>query len=280
MEVEQALRTLRLSLTSEARTIVLRLLHFTTLSHEVDGMFALQFLYGRDSHLIDCRTALGIGRHFYHTDFLTVPNAVGVRSVEHHTNLEGTVSAWSEVEVERSAVTFLRTLEGIHTLRRLVQSAETEIFEADDTTVGDARKVHTVVPHIEVVLHPLVAGHIGGDASRIILIWRQTENLETLRGDLSTRVFHAVAGFCGPFVVLGVWVVAHDAHLAAVSHGFLVPFNLHRSHHRLTGIAEATRRTMIEHIPLTVDFLKRAMGVVGCIGRHKLGAVLVRNHAT
>ena len=110
-----------------------------------------------------------------------------------------------------------------------------------------------------VVLHPLVAigtaSHEAGQTSRVVLIGRQTEDLKTLGGDFCTCIFVAISGFGRPLIILGIGVVTRNLHHAALGYRLLVPGNLYRSHHGLTGKAEATRWTVIEHIPLTIDLL-------------------------
>ena len=197
-------------------------------------------------------------------------DGVRIGAVEHHVDAESAFTAGRKPEVELGAVTFLSTGESLHALHVFGNSAETEVLEADDTAVGDAYQIHVVVPVIPGVLHPVVARHVAGVSGRIISVWIESENLEALAGYLSTRIFVAVAGFGRPFIVLGKRVIAYDAHLSTLSHGLLVPFYLDWGHHRLTGIAEATGRTVIEHIPLAVDFLQRTVGVVGGIGSDKL----------
>ena len=48
----------------------------------------------------------------------------------------------------------------------------------------------------------------------------------------------------------------------------------------LTRKTETTGRTMIEDIPLTIDFLDRTVGVVGGIHTNKMRSVLIRNDTT
>ena len=138
-----------------------------------------------------------------------------------------------------------------------------------------------VRPYIVVVLHPLVragARHVAGDACAVVLIGRQAEDLEALAGDLGATVLVAVGSTGCPLACGSKGVVGGDAHLSALGHGLLVPLDLHGCHHGLAGIAEAARRTMVENIPLTVDLLQRAVGVVGCVGGGNLRAVLVEHH--
>ena len=203
--------------------------------------------------------------------------------VEHHVNFEGTLAAVGQVQVEMGIVALLHTLEGLAALRVLSQTAEAEVLEADDAAVLNAGEVHRVVPHVVVVLHILVGigtRPIAGETGAIVVVGRQTIDLEALAGHLGTSVLVAVIGLRRPHVVLRKRVVAGDGHLATLGHGLLVPRNLHRCHHRLTGIAEAARRTVVEHIPLAVDLLQRAVGVMAGIGGDELRAVHVRHHAT
>ena len=88
-----------------------------------------------------------------------------------------------------------------------------------------------------------------------------------------------IGGLGTPFVVGGVWVIAHDAYLTALGYGFLVPLYLHGGYHGLTGIAETTGGTMVEDVPLTVDFLQRTVGIVPPVGGSESTAVLVEDYA-
>ena len=106
------------------------------------------------------------------------------RVIEPHVNLKGSMSGRSETEVQLGGVALLRTFKGFQTLRILSQTAKAEIFESDNAPIGDACKRHGVVPHVEVVLQPLLVGHKTGNTRRIILISWQTENLETFAGHL------------------------------------------------------------------------------------------------
>jgi len=95
---------------------------------------------------------------------------------------------------------------------------------------------------------------------------------------LGTGVFVAVGSLRRPHIILREGVVTGNLHHTALGHRLLVPSDLHRSYHRLTGVAETTWRTVIEHVPLTVDFLQRTVGVVTEIGGDKLRAVFVEHH--
>ena len=174
-------------------------------------------------------------------------------------NLEGAFAATGQVQVQVGIVTLLDAVEGFQALGVLCQTAKAKVFETDDTAVLNTSQVHGVVPHIEVVLHILVAVgavHKAGDTGRIIGIGRQTENLETFASHLGTGIVVAIGSLGGPLVILAIRVVTGNLHDTTLGNGFLVPCYLHRSHHRLTGIAETAWWTVIEHIPLAVDFLQ------------------------
>ena len=221
-----------------------------------------------------------IGRNLQGGYFLAVPNGIGIGTVQHHTNGEGTVPAWSEAQIELCAIAFACGGKSLHTLAVLLQSAKAEILESHHTTVGDASQIHAVVPHIVVVLHPVVASHVTGNSSRVIGIGGKTEYLESLAGNLGTGIACAVCGRSRPFVALGIGVVSYNGYFSAVGHRFLVPSNLDGSHHSLACIAKTAGRTVVENIPLAVDFLQRTVGVMGCIGSGEPCAVCVGHHAT
>ena len=204
------------------------------------------------------------------------------RIIEKNVNPESTLSARSQVQFQHGIVALLDATESLDTLRVLSQSAKAEIFETNHAAILDASKIHRVVPHVMVVLHVLIsvgAVHEAGNAGRIIGVRGQAEDLEALAGNLGTRVLIAVGNLGRPLAVLGKGVVARNLHHATLGHRLLVPRNLDGSDHSLTSIAEATRRTMIEHIPLAVDFLQRAVGVMPSIGSDELRAVLIEYHA-
>ena len=198
--------------------------------------------------------------------------------------LESTVSAVCQVHIDIGVVTLLGTLESFHAFCVFAQTTETKVLETDNATVGDASQVHRVVPNIMVILHPLVAIratiHETSDTSRIVIIRWQTKDVEALTRHFSTRVFIAICSLGSPFVVLHEWVVAGDAHLTTLGNRFLVPGNLHRSNHWLTGIAEATWWTMVEHVPLTIDFLQGAVSVMSCVGGDEFRTVCIWNYTT
>ena len=130
-----------------------------------------------------------------------------------------------------------------------------------------------------VVLDPVLVGHIAGVAGRVVVVGRETEDLEALAGHLGTGISLAVRGCGHPLVAGEVRIVASDADLAAVGHLLLVPLYLNGGNHRLAGVAEAAGRTVIEDIPLAVDLLQGAVGVVGGVGGDQVLAVFVRDDA-
>ena len=130
-----------------------------------------------------------------------------------------------------------------------------------------------------VVLHPVLVAHIAGIARGIIAVGRQAVDLEAFARDLRAGVGLSVGGRGHPLLILCIGVVGRDADLSAVGDLLLVPLDPDRRHHRLAGVAEAARRTVVEHVPLAVDLLQRAVRVVGGIGGHQVLAVLVGHHA-
>ncbi len=132
----------------------MRFFNLRPFGHEIDGVFALQsFNVGR-CH-IDCDAlAACVGRNLYNSNFTSVPCAVGIWAVKHHMNLERAVAAGSKVEAKRCAVVLLCAGEGFYTLGVFVKSAETEVFESDNTAVLDAGKIHAVVPYVVVYSVP------------------------------------------------------------------------------------------------------------------------------
>ena len=119
-------------------------------------------------------------------------------------------------------------------------------------------------------MQPLLVGHEAGNTRRIILIRWQTENLETLAGHLGSRILHTI-GSTGRHLT-------GNHHSSTLADGFLVPRYLHRSNHRLTRIAKATWRTVIEDIPLAIDLLQGSMRVMTGIRRHQVAAVFIHDH--
>ena len=86
--------------------------------------------------------------------------------------------------------------------------------------------------------------------------------MEAFRGDLRSRVFVAIGGLCGPSVARSGRVVSVDSDLTAFSNRLFVPFYGDRGYHRLAGETEASRGTVIEHVPLAVYLQQAAVGVV------------------
>ena len=220
----------------------------------------------------------GVGRNIDDTDLTSLPRVVGIGTVEHHMDAEGAMTSGSETEVECRAIAFGGASECLHAFGVLGQTSEAEILESHHPFVGDAGKVHAVVPVVVIILHPVVTRHVASQTGRIVLIRRKTEDLEALRGDLGARIASAVGSRCRPLIVLDKGVVSHDAHHSTVGHRFLVADDFHGCHHGLAGIAKPAWRTMVEHIPLTIDFLQRTMGVVCRIGSGEVRAILIGYH--
>ena len=190
--------------------------------------------------------------------------------IEHDMNLELlSATLGGNMNTEGIGVIFIETLESLYTLRVLCQTFEAEVLEADDRTALQSCEVHGVVPYVVVVLHVVVGirtVHIACYAGRVVAVARQTENLEALAGNLGTSIFVAVRSFCRPLIILCKRIISYNAYLTAIGNRLLVPLNLYRSHHSLTGIAETTWWTMIEYIPLTINLLNGTVSVVSSIG--------------
>ena len=202
----------------------------------------------------DCLICGKISRDINHSYFFTLP-----RIIQEHMNLKGTLTTSCQVDIQLDTVTLLNTFEGLHALGILSQTAKAKVLEADDAAILNAGKIHGVVPYVVVVLHPVIAVrtiHKAGITSTIEIIWWQTENLETFTGHLSTSILVTIGSFGCPHIILGIRVVSRNLHHPTLGNRFLVPRNLHGSNHCLTGIAEATGRTVVEDIPLTIDFLQ------------------------
>ena len=182
------------------------------------------------------------------------------------------MSGRSETEVQLGTIALLNTLESGQTLGGLRKTAKAKVFKTNDALVGDTCQIHRVVPHIKIVLQPLLVGHEAGNTRRIILIRWQTENLESFAGHLGTRILHTIGSTSRH--------LAGNHHPSALADGFLIPRNLYGSNHRLTGIAKATRRTVIEHIPLAIDQLQGTMCVMTGIRSHQVRTVFIHHHTT
>ena len=280
VQVEEAFGALGLLRhASSPAGLLLALGYLGSFGYEVDGVLAREAFDVGHGDLVGGLLLGRVGRHTDGGYLLTVPCVVGVGAVEHDVDGEGAVSARREQQVELGAVAGRRSLEGFHALGVLVESAEAEVLEADDALVGDAGEIHVVVPHVVVVLQPVVARHVAGNAGGVVAVGGQAEDLEALAGDLGSRVAGAVGGGSRPLVIGSKGVVGDDAELAALGDALLVPRDLHRGHHRLTCIAEAARGTVVEDVPLAVDLLQRTVRVVCRVGGDELRAVLVGHHA-
>ena len=280
MKIKEADGTLRFSTGTSGTAVVIGTFHLGTFSQQIDGMLAAQTFHIRHIDRVSGGGSVRIGRNLQGGNLLAIPNGICIGPVQHHTNGEGTVSAWSEAQIELCAIAFACGGKSLHALAILLQSAKAEILKSHHTSVSDASQIHAVVPHIVIVLHPVVSGHIAGQTGRIVGIRGKTVNLESFAGDLGSCVAGAVGCLGRPLVVFGIGVITNDAYLSTLSDGFLVPSYLYGRHHSLASITESSGRTVIKHIPLAVDFLQRTVGVMGCIGSGEPCAVCVGHHAT
>ena len=152
------------------------------------------------------------------------------------------------------AVSFFCSLKRLQSFLCFAETAESEILESNDVASVHVYR-HVVVPYVPGILHGLVVAQIAGDTSRIVVVWIQAVYLESFRSDFCSRVFCVVGCFGGPDAFLVVWIVCPDNHFSAFFHRFLIPLDGNGSNDRLTGKPKSTWWAMIEHIPLTVDFL-------------------------
>ena len=130
-----------------------------------------------------------------------------------------------------------------------------------------------------IILHPIVVAHIAGKSGRVIFIRWKSENLKTFACNLCAGVLFAVCSLCSPLIIRRVWVVSGDFYSATVGNRFFIPSDFYRSHHRLTGISKTARRTMVKYIPLTVDFLNRAVSIVCSVGFGESRTVFVEHNS-
>ena len=135
MKVEKSLRTLW---TTRSPLRTLGFLDVCTLSHKVDGMLTLQSLNGWNSRLIHLSCLGRIGWDIKNSDFIAFPGVIQL-----HMNLESTMSAWGQVQVQGGAIAFLDTTKGLETLCVLRQTAESEVLESDDTGIGDTSQSYS-----------------------------------------------------------------------------------------------------------------------------------------
>ena len=202
----------------------------------------------------ECLISSEIGRDNNHSHLFTLP-----RIIQEHMNLKGALATGCQVDIQLDIITLLYTFKGLYALGVLSQATKAKVLETDDAAILNAGQVHGVVPDVVVVLHPVVAVrtiHKAGITSTVVIIWLQTENLEALAGHLCTSILVAIGSFRSPYIILGIRVVSCNLHHTALGNRFFVPCNLDGSDHCLTGIAKATGRTVVEDIPLTIDFLQ------------------------
>ena len=248
-----------------------------TFCHEIDRMLALETFYslgyiGRDACLGS------VGCHLDRGNLLAL-GSLG-RTIDPYIDGEWLCCLGCDIEVDGCVVALLCSFECCKTLGSLSQTLEAEILETYYTLVADVGEIHVIVPPVPAILHPLIVGHVASIACRIVFIWVETIDAESLGSYFCACVFISVSSLSCPYFIFGKWVITSDHNLATVGYRCFVPFNLDRSHHSLTSIAEAARRTMIEHIPLTIDLLNRAVCVVGCIGSDESLAIRRSHHAT
>ena len=165
VQIEEAGGTLRFSTETARTVVVIGTLHLGTFGQQIDGMLATKALHIRHIDRVSGGGSVRIGRNLQGGNLLAVPNGIGIGPVQHHTNGEGTVSARSEAQIELCAIAFACGGESLHALAVLLQSSKAEILESHHTTVGDASQIHAVVPHIVVILHPVVTCHVTGYSS-------------------------------------------------------------------------------------------------------------------
>ena len=165
MQIEETGGALRFATRTAGTVVVIGTFHLGAFGQQIDGMLATKALHIRHIDRVSGGGSVCIGRNLQGGYFLAVPNGIGIGTVQHHTNGEGTVSAWSEAQIELCAIAFACGGKSLHALAVLLQSAKAEILESHHTTVGDASQIHAVVPHIVVVLHPVVTSHVTGYSS-------------------------------------------------------------------------------------------------------------------
>ena len=161
----------------------------------------------------------------------------------------------------------------------MVQSAEAEIFVTDDVATVYVDR-HIVAPDVPCILLAAYIRQVACVAGRIIFVGVHSEYLEAFRGNFGTGIGISVICLRLPDAVGGIRVVAMNGYFASFCHGFFIPLDGDRCHHRLACKPESARRTVIEYIPLAVDFLQTAVRVVCGIGGLQLAAIFVKYHTT
>ena len=240
-------------------------------------MLAFQAFHRR-SHVDGeaCHFLLGAGRHVDFTNLLALPHFVVPRAVHPDVHLERFRGARNNEQVESRLVALLRAFERLQSQLVLLQTFKAKILITNNVTVLHPCNRRVVVPHVPSILLHLCVGQIASDTGRIILVWVKTEHMETFRSHFGTLVFMSLAVFHRAHFAFRIRVETLHHHGAAFFHRLLVPRHVDRCHHGLAGKAEITWRTMVEHIPLAVDFLNAAVGVVPSVGRLDSRALTVQ----
>src|SRR5699024_8675031 len=112
-----------------------------------------------------------------------------------------------------------------------------------------------------------------------VLVWIQPIDMEAFRSHLRPGVFTALAVFCCPDIVFSIWVVGPYAYCSALSYGLLIPFDRYRSYHGLTSKTKSSGRSVIKSIPLVIDQLDTAVGIVRRIARLQCGSILIQHRS-
>ena len=246
---------------------------------KVDRVLALEaFDMLRDIHGELLHLVARARGHGYLGNLLAVPGVVVIGAVEPYLHGELPVALGTQEKVEGGLVAPPGAFEGLQSLLCLLESAETEVLVSDDIAVGDGNG-HAVVPDVPGVLLARDVRQVAGVSCRIVLIGVKSEYLEAFGGHLGAGVGVTVRCRRFPDAVLGIGVVSAYDNLAAFGNRGLVPLYGHGSHHCLPCESESAGRTVVEHIPLVVDLLEAAVGVVGAVGGRQRGTVLIGHHA-
>ena len=123
-----------------------------------------------------------------------------------------------------------------------------------------------VVPNVPSILLKPYVRQVAGDTGGIVLVRVKPEDVETFRRDFRPFVFVALFVLGRPYVVLGIGILSPDGELAPFSYRLFIPFHLNRGNHGLTRKTEPARRTVIEHVPLSVALFDTPVGIMSGVG--------------
>ena len=123
-----------------------------------------------------------------------------------------------------------------------------------------------VVPNVPSILLKPYVRQVAGDTGGIVLVRIKPEDVETFRRDFCPFVLIALLVLGCPNAVLGIGVVSPDGDFAPFGHRLLIPLHLNRGNHGLTRKTESARRTVIEHVPLSVDLFDTPVGIMPGVG--------------